>query len=585
MILKELLDQFDQLDRKGFYFSQIATSMQGLDEDEKKKPETFYEWVAFMLQPQRKEKEWKNFYYGPHFSRVYENGERIDTPSFNDINENTVVYWENRINQVKNPLLKMRYADLVWDFKKAIVKNGKRDGKLYHQCIESMLIVCDEDYCNHPVETVNVLERLFSVTKNKPADLEKTKGAYIRFENKHAGDASVRCWASRFLLMLENKNIFSENEVSELVKVHEERLNRISTPDAEGNIDPWLVEKQATLLADFYKSGNHTVEIKRVLNVVEKSFLSYASHLHPMQLMGNLENLYHKSIHYGLKEDADRLSIELTKIGRDAKDSMQTFEESFTIPKELFEQFEVMFGERAENDEERWTNFALFFIPSQDAEKEDLKARAKEFPFVYMMGTKVMDPKGRPMVQIGSFENDPAGNLAFHIGKKINFNSFAIRIALSDLVSAGCFTKEKFITNIISPSPLFEEHREAIIGKAVDYYLAEEYTTACHLLIPQIENAICNLVEMCGESVLKFQRESGNLQLRTLDELLRTESVKQVFSDDGAFYLRLVLTDQRALNLRNLLCHGILPPDYFGAAAADRLIHILVLLGRVRFVD
>ena len=61
--------------------------------------------------------------------------------------------------------------------------------------------------------------------------------------------------------------------------------------------------------------------------------------------------------------------------------------------------------------------------------------------------------------------------------------------------------------------------------------------------------------------------------------------MKEVFTEDGAFYLRLVLTDQRALNLRNSLCHGFLPPESFGIGAADRLIHVLTLLGLVRFVE
>jgi hypothetical protein len=55
------------------------------------------------------------------------------------------------------------------------------------------------------------------------------------------------------------------------------------------------------------------------------------------------------------------------------------------------------------------------------------------------------------------------------------------------------------------------------------------------------------------------------------------------FKEDGAYYLRLVLTDQRALNIRNSLCHGILPPESFDKNVANRLLHVLVLLGLVRY--
>lgn len=585
MTLNDLLSQFDQIGKKGFYYSQIATSMRGIDEKEQKSPNAHYEWVAFMLQPRNNDKDWHGLYYGPHFSGVNANGEKTDTPSLSEITEDAVRYWEIRIDAVVNPLLKMRYADLVWEFKPYVFKGSKRKGELYRKCIDSMLVVCNEDYCSHPVETANVLERLFSLAKSNTEDLSKVKDAYIRFEKKHADDRSVRCWASRFLLMLENKQFFTKDEIKSIVREHEDRLSRQANSEIEETIDPWLVEKQAGLLADYYLSGNHNDDIRRVLQISEKAFLAELPNMHPLQRMGILENLYQKYLHYGLKEEANRLSIEIVKLGKDAKDSMQKHEIPFTIPKELFEQFDKLFGHGATNDEERWSNFTLYFIPRKEDEKEDLKVLADRYPFVYMMGTNLMDPHGRPMVKVGNYESDPDGQLVLHIAKKLNINSYAISIAVQDMIAAGCFTKEKILKDIIEPSPLFEEQRYGVIGKAIDFYLNGNYCETCHLLVPQIESAIRTFVELSGESIIKPQGELEGFKFRTLDELLRTDSVKDVFTEDCAFYMRIVLTDQRALNLRNSLCHGILPPDFFGAGAADRLLHILVLLGQVRFVD
>ena len=59
--------------------------------------------------------------------------------------------------------------------------------------------------------------------------------------------------------------------------------------------------------------------------------------------------------------------------------------------------------------------------------------------------------------------------------------------------------------------------------------------------------------------------------------------VIDAFTEDGAFYLRLVLTDQRALNIRNQLCHGILSPSQFGLFAAARLLHVIVMLGMIEY--
>ena len=65
-------------------------------------------------------------------------------------------------------------------------------------------------------------------------------------------------------------------------------------------------------------------------------------------------------------------------------------------------------------------------------------------------------------------------------------------------------------------------------------------------------------------------------------EAKKAKAIEDAFTSDGALYLRLVLTDQRSLNIRNLLCHGIVPPQYFESGAAARLLHVLIMLGMVK---
>jgi hypothetical protein len=70
--------------------------------------------------------------------------------------------------------------------------------------------------------------------------------------------------------------------------------------------------------------------------------------------------------------------------------------------------------------------------------------------------------------------------------------------------------------------------------------------------------------------------------LRILDDILRDEGIKSVFGEKTTNYLSVLLTDQRGLNLRNRICHGLLPSDGFGEQISDRLFHILLLLAQVR---
>ena len=274
--------------------------------------------------------------------------------------------------------------------------------------------------------------------------------------------------------------------------------------------------------------------------------------------------------------------IQIQNIGIKAKAEMQSHEMKLNIPLEIHQHAEKMFGAGVEDDKTRFCNFAVCFIPNKSSEQVILEEQIKKFPLTYMLPSKLMDSKGRPMSIIGPYEQDPEGNLIRHITQGMQINAYFLDLAIQKMRGCGGLTIDKIMNELIEDSPIFERERDAVIRKALTLYFSGDYMLFCHLIIPQIENAICNLVSLSGSSVLRPQRNGTGFQLKTLDELLRDDSVIYALKEDGAYYLRLVLTDQRALNIRNSLCHGILPPESFDVNAANRLLHVLTLLGLIR---
>lgn len=580
MNIIESIAPFDIETRKGFDFYQIESSLATVDEIEKRKPDFGYEIIAMKLVPTQTKNPW-GFYYGPQLTLKNEQGEPVYVPSLNDITSDAITYWEARAKACNNPLLIARYADLVWDFKQKIVHKGQASW-MYRLCVDNMLRVCNEDYCSHPVMTVNILERLFAIVQNTPEDIRLVKNAFITFEQRHSQDDTVRLWASRFLLMMEYKKSFTDIEVNALIKEHEDRLIRLSTLSNNAQMNPWIVMKQSKLLAKYYNSTQNRDDIKRVFNITETVFDHESNKMSGLQLMGNLEAICQMYFHYGLKDEWKRLSVKIQELGTRVKEEMQSFQTEFEIPQEVYEQADVYFGDKAETSDVRWRNFASYFIPIKSEEEIALKELVKKHPFQFMIGNKLMDFKGHPMSYVGPYEDDPEGQLILHMAQKLNIQSYFLAIAINRLLTTNTLTVENVMTSLIIPSPLFEESRYDIIREATEFFIQGKYILFCHLIVPQIENAICNLVEMNGISILKVQRENKGYQLRTLDDLLREQCIEDAFTPDGALYLRIVLTNQKALNIRNLLCHGIMPPEYFEFGIAGRLFHILVLLGLIR---
>lgn len=581
MTILGILDKYNEPDLKNIGYEDIIMDLNSVASEEQEKDTYAFEQLAFRLQPQHGENPWGNYHYGPQFTFRAANGAPVYSPAFAEVTKEAVEYWNDRISECNNPLLKLRYATLVWDFQPSIC-HKQNNGNLYNVIVDAALDVCNGDYFKHPVLTVNMLEWLFAFTRNREDSFAKVKTAYADFEKRHSVDGAIRYWASRFQIMLDNKKCFSEEEKEKLVAEHEARLSRLANPGEDLPLNPWTVKAQACLLADYYTSKTEKEDVKRVLAIMEKSFHDYKGAMAGMQYAGILENIQHLYRHYNLDSEAKRMMVDVQNAYQEALAEMQPQKFEFEIPEEVKKQADLMFGKGAERDQTRWDNFTLYFIPLKNEEEKSLKELAQKFPFRYMMGSHFLDAKGRPMAEVGSLESDFDGNLALHVVENMNLKFHFLSMAILEMLDCEAISVDKIMNNRIIPCPIFEEDRYDIIREALQCFHLKKYVLFSHLIIPQLENAICNLVEMSGMSALKISRKGKGYQLKTLDDLLRMQPVIDALTEDGAYYLRLVLTNQLGLNLRNLMCHGIATPQHFGYNAAAWLLHVLFMLSAIR---
>ncbi|MCG8696536.1 MAG: DUF4209 domain-containing protein [Bacteroidales bacterium] len=70
-------------------------------------------------------------------------------------------------------------------------------------------------------------------------------------------------------------------------------------------------------------------------------------------------------------------------------------------------------------------------------------------------------------------------------------------------------------------------------------------------------------------------------QLKTFNDILRDEIIKQVLGEDIQIYLRVLFTDQRGWNLRNDVCHGMSDIGSFSYQSTERILHVLIILGTI----
>lgn len=571
--IDEIISEYSDINKTGFSFIDIKEELSKVSEEEKRLPEFNYEVVAVSLVDNSRNEHWGT-YYGPFMQLRDKDNNNIDVPSFDSITIEAIAYWEKRIPQTDNPLLKSRYCGLVWDFKIKVCGESYSPN-LQQEYIKSLLAAANGNYCEHPVSIVVILERAFQIasTDNDYTDVKK---AYAIFENNHATDEFPRLWASQFRLMLNYPKRFSVTEKETLLSQHEERLNRLSI--ASGS--EWIALDQATLLADYYKKNQNLTEICRVLRIAENAFRNNFSSYSAMQQLGAFDDIARKYAHYSLPKERERLLAEISSIGNEATNEMHPFESPLQYSTESLNEItnDILIG----NEDDQIKRFVSYFIPRIEYNARQLRDYSQKFPLQFLTGTQIIDDAGRPLSYVGNIDDDFDGQLILHITQSIEFESPILRYVIARMIGSNTLTVTS-IKNQLDKSHLFDEDKlNFIINSIENYYFKCDPTAFCHLIVPQIEDTIRAIVEFSGHSVIRPQRNNKGYQLKTLDELLRDESISGIYGDDVCLYLRIYLTDQRGENIRNSLCHGTKKPELYDLLVADRLLHILLLLSQVR---
>ena len=581
--LKNVLNKIDSIEKfkSEFKISDFIRKIQCDDKDMESKEHLIAEKMAFGFYEnyQNEETGWGT-YYGPMMVLNNQDGTTLESPSIKKITSEIIDIWTKRSNEAKSPILKSRYADLVWDFSK-IVTGKQANFKLAHIVIDNILKISQNDYYEHETDVITKLSRALSISisLNDQARIERVRDAIIDFEDKIAKDDKPGLWVFAYdLLLLDKKVSLKDIQKNKIINDIENRLQRLSLIKESKNLNPWAAEAAATRLANYYRNQNKADEVKRVLIKYHKIFEISINSASPIQASAWLQHIYRIYLEYGLKNEAENITIKLRNMGPQINRELKPISHSMQISKKQMDDYvEAMIDG---NLEHVLVRIASQYIPKKDEIENQIAELSKNAPISFLFSKQIQDHRGRTVAVVGSLEGDLIGNIVRQSSQNMQISSIFLREVMENLILKFNLSYKEFIEYFYN-SPIFEEEKKEIIEKGIMAYLENNYLISIHLLIPQIETAIRNLIEKSGGSVLKPAR-NGGFNLKTLGDILRDPILVNVFSEDVALYFRILLTDQRGWNLRNNVCHGILPSDSFLNTIADRIIHVFLCLSLVK---
>lgn len=222
---------------------------------------------------------------------------------------------------------------------------------------------------------------------------------------------------------------------------------------------------------------------------------------------------------------------------------------------------------------------AVNFLPRVgEAEKLVTEISSKT---IYMnLIQQIIAEDGRVTATIGPVEQDLDGHIVQQLGHTMQFYGQLYRPTWDEAVARLSLTADD-IVEWLAECPLFEEDRLKLLTPAIAAYLTGDWSTAIHVAIPQIEYALRQVLVKCGQPLMRPHR-NGTFMLKNLDEVLRDPVTVRALPEDVRVYLRTLLCDQRGLNVRNNVCHGLWNSEHFNWFVADRVIHAVLVIGLLR---
>lgn len=590
--LKTIIDEYNKSDKKRFDEQAFASALRSVyppkDSGEEISFELNAESIAFdLVEDYHSDSYSWGTYFGPMWVSSDGKGNVTEAPSIQHITKEVLEYWEKRIDESVNPILKARYAGLVWDFKEKQT-GAKPHFDICKKYINALIEIGKVEYYGVEIFTYTKLNRAIKLAlKTKDSALiDNAITTLIAYEKANAKDTLPGTWGQSMDWLMKNPKIFKPEVELCIVTDLQKRLERLKAMDIDGvdkeKFDPWSIEHNAILLADYFKKKGVRAKEKEYLDEIRDSINKVLPNAAAMQKTAWLEKIYHFYMKHQFNEDAEAILKEIAKYGEAAVEEMGKIEVPFEIPNDkLNEYLEKMSDGDFEKVIQR---FVSHYIPNKEDNKKQLLESAKNTPLQFLFTTSIVDEKGRVLAKVGGIENDLEGQLLLHISNSFQMSSFFIRHLLIKLEEKGLISKES-ILDFLKKSLVFDEKRYLFLEKGLEAFFAQDYISAIHLLIPQIENAIRTIIEKTGGLILKPARNNGGFHLKTFDELLRDEELIKSLGEDFTNYFRILFTEQRGWNLRNDVCHGIANPGHFNYASADRVLHALLCLGFIRFEE
>lgn len=481
---------------------------------------------------------------------------------------NWIAYIEQRALTTQNKVVRSRYNDLLWSYKKQFNTSLLTAGNVRDKCelaisdyihlAEKYILLRSSDD-NLIIYLKNNLYRGWNLSKqinsNQQTNLIQLM---IEIENSIKEDTKIGLWGFSFKKLINDTSIgLSQVQEREIIERIESRIIKLDSKDY------LALEYGIKMLLEYYKTNR--IEQEKYLDILEKN--AHIKSSRPFENQNRFKKLVEICHQYQFKDRKERSIINYQYYGKDIHKYMVKLEESMEITPKMHQDLINILSD--ENPYVHFINIAHYFIFMKSKTKERVEENKKKFFLSDLFPTVITNKDGVAIKALNS-EDDKLYNQNKYDWQ---INSVFFSIAIKNFIEKHQLSSEK-LKDLVFDEILYKNQENTLLA-AIKALYEKDYFAMCYISVPLIESGLRQLLFQCDHSIYEENKHDGFENI-TLSRILKT--LEEYLKEDIIFHLKFILNEKAGLNIRNDLSHGLLGDSHINETTALSLLHILMIL-------
>jgi hypothetical protein len=497
---------------------------------------------------------------------------RDEFPNLALLTSGNVDEWADIADSVKYPRLRARFADAVWELGNRLGSTRKDRYRFGRMAAESYLeFAAQAD--NHPFELINATARSVQLAMQLGGgDLADRGYEFLMQYADSVEQAHVGLWSAPFDRLLPLNGL----SAAQRDRILDRHAQRFEATVASGDI--FRITVVGPMFSKYFYDRQQYGRAKDITFNYGEAILQNAASLDGSIAAHHIEGVLEAYRRVGLKDETDRVRLLLEEKGKSVLAGMKSQRVELKLDLNAVESAIAKMIDVADPLAALY-RLANNCAPHPEKLEAEFEAATEGLLFHRLLPVSIIGDDGLTVTTIGTYDHDKEGRLVMELARDMGLKTTFFLSGLEDW-------KKKFELGGIPDTPslfdslLIPADRVTLFQEGLQAFEHQDYLKSIHVLVFQVENSLRELLKLLGRPITKSTDDG--YQPKNMNDVLHDPAVKDALDPKLWSFLKVLYTDNRGMNLRNLVAHGVTPTGAFNHINAALVVQSVVFLALIR---